>query len=143
MEELARHGYRIRTGSVYSRKSRAQQTPNGHQPSFFFLFQAGAGEAPDAVRPAGACEWCAEEVHPKEIGFEQQDFLRRFNGLAAVYSAFRYRLSQMLELPSFLRKLAYSALASLYMGKSGSALFQSVRNSSYDLRAASASRVRT
>jgi hypothetical protein len=44
---------------------------------------------------------------------------------------------------SFLRKLAYSALASLYMGNSGSAFFQSVRNSSYDLRAASASRVRT
>jgi len=44
---------------------------------------------------------------------------------------------------SFLRKPMYSALASLYMGNSGSAFFQSVRNSSYDLRAASASRVRT
>jgi hypothetical protein len=33
---------------------------------------------------------------------------------------------------SFLRKLAYSALASLYMGNSGSAFFQSVRNSSFE-----------
>src|SRR5260370_24837666 len=35
-----------------------------------------------------------------------------------------------------LRKAAYSALASLYMGKSGSAFFQSARKSSYDFRAA-------
>jgi hypothetical protein len=46
--------------------------------------------APDASRPTGACEWCAEEVHPKEIDFEQQDFLRRFNGLAAALSDFAH-----------------------------------------------------
>jgi hypothetical protein len=57
---------------------------------FFCLFQAGTGEAPDASRPAGACEWCTEEVHPKEIDFEQQDFLRRFNGLAAALSDFAH-----------------------------------------------------
>jgi hypothetical protein len=54
---------------------------------FLCLFQAGAG---DASRPGGACEWCAEEVRSKEINFEQQDFLRRFNGLAAALSDFAH-----------------------------------------------------
>ena len=56
----------------------------------FCLFRAGAGEAPDAIRPAGACEWCAEEIRPKEIDFQQLDFLRRFNGLAAALSDFAH-----------------------------------------------------
>jgi hypothetical protein len=57
---------------------------------FFCLLQAGAGAAPDASRPAGACEWCAAEVHPKEMNFEQQDFLRRFSGLATALSDFAH-----------------------------------------------------
>lgn len=40
-----------------------------------------------------------------------------------------------------LRRTAYSALAVLYMGRSGSAFFQSVKNSSYDFRAALRSRM--
>jgi hypothetical protein len=54
----------------------------------FWLFQAGVGEARGVSPTTGACEWCAEEVRPKEIGLEQQDFLRRFNGLAMVLSDF-------------------------------------------------------
>lgn len=57
---------------------------------FFCLFQAGAGDAADSRRPGGACEWCAEEVRPKEMNYEQQDFLRRFNGLAAALSEFAH-----------------------------------------------------
>jgi hypothetical protein len=57
---------------------------------FLCLLQAGAGEARDASRPAGVCEWCTEEVRPQEIDFEQQDFLRRFNGLAAALSDFAH-----------------------------------------------------
>ena len=55
---------------------------------FLFLFQAGAGEAPGAIRLGGDCEWCAAEIHPKEIDLQQQDFLRRFNGLASALSDF-------------------------------------------------------
>ena len=50
----------------------------------FCLFQAAAGPS------TGACEWCAEEVRPKGIDFEQQDFLRRFNGLATALSDFAH-----------------------------------------------------
>jgi hypothetical protein len=56
----------------------------------FFLSQPGAGEAPGASRPASACEWCDEEVLPKEIDYEQRDFMRRFNGLAAALSDFAH-----------------------------------------------------
>jgi hypothetical protein len=57
---------------------------------YFCLFQAGGGGAPGAGPPTGACEWCAEEVRPKEIDFEQQEFLRRFNGLARALSDFAH-----------------------------------------------------
>jgi hypothetical protein len=55
------------------------------QPSSFAYFRP----APDTIRSAGACEWCAKEVHQKEIDFEQ-DFLRRSNGLAAALSDFAH-----------------------------------------------------
>jgi hypothetical protein len=57
---------------------------------FLCLFQASAGEATDASRPAGACERCADEVRPKTIDYEQQDFMRRFNGLAVALSDFAH-----------------------------------------------------
>ena len=56
----------------------------------FCLFQAGGGDAPGAGFPTAACEWCDREVRPKGIDFEQQDFLRRFNGLATALSDFAH-----------------------------------------------------
>jgi hypothetical protein len=61
---------------------------------FAFLFQAGGQPTPHAGWPAGPCLRCVEDsisatgVSLRQAQYEQQDFSRRFNGLANAITDF-------------------------------------------------------
>ena len=59
-----------------------------------YLFQAGGPAGPFANHSTVHCEWCAEDslpaagARPPVAQYEEQDFVRRFNGLASALTEF-------------------------------------------------------
>lgn len=61
---------------------------------FLYLFQAGGAAAPQPSRLVLDCVWCVEdalsppEAAPQRAQYEEHEFFRRFNGLAAALTDF-------------------------------------------------------
>jgi hypothetical protein len=61
---------------------------------FLSLIQAGDAADPLAGRSTAGCKWCAEEslpaaeARPPVAKYEEQDFIRRFKGLASALTEF-------------------------------------------------------
>lgn len=61
---------------------------------FLCLSDPAGAATPHAHLPTFNCEWCADgslpaaEARPRDAKYEEQDFLRRFNGLATALTDF-------------------------------------------------------